>query len=185
MVKKLSTEIEETKEENEQEELEKVKQKTILVQIPSTITKSFEILGRVLCSLPPEVSVIELWANHQTTNVNKLLIDEDYGVTYISTDRGELPIRYIQKRSIKTTKVKNPFNIDIYNKRMKDIDHYLGKFEDHNGIKHAQDLSVEYLVLRIIDKELQAMAGTETDDFLAFFKTTKYENKKFRKCKGA
>lgn len=161
-------------------------ERSILVQIPSIMTKSFEIIGKHLCSLLPEVSVIEFRGKHNVANIDELDIDKDYGITFFSTDNKELSIEYIQERDIKTTKVKNPFDLNIYNKIMKYINQYLGKFEtrrkDPKKQKiYDQDLSIESLVLRVTDKKLQSKAGTETDDFMAFFKTTKYENKKFKK----
>ena len=159
--------------------LKEEEQQPILVQIPSIMTKSFEIIGKHLCSLSPDVSVIEFRGNHKVGNIDEIPIDKNYGITFFSADSKELNIEYVQKRNIKTTKVENPFNLNMYNKIMKYINQYLGKFEDHNKKKHTQDLSIEYLILRVINKEIQSMAGTETDDFMLFFNTTKYENKTF------
>lgn len=161
--------------------LEKDEQEPVLVQIPSITTKSFEIIGRHLCSLSPDVSVIAFYASHKVGNIDPLSIDKNYGITFFSTADKELIIEYIQKRNIKTTNVENPFNLDMYNRIMKYIDHYLGKFEDHLNKEHNQDLSIEHLILRVINKEIQSMAGTKTDDFMLFFDTTKHENERTRK----
>jgi len=178
ITKKVITEKKDKKESKGK--LKKEDKKPILVQIPSIMTKSFEIIGKHLCSLPPDVSVIEFRGNHKVGNTDIMPIDESYSITFSSADSKELNIEYVQKRNIKTTKIENPFNLNIYNKIMKYISQYLGEFEDHDKKKHTQDLSIEYLVLRVINKEIQSMAGTETDDFMLFFNTTKYENKRFK-----
>lgn len=161
--------------------LKKDEQEPVLVQIPSITTKSFEIIGRHLCSLSSDVSLIEFQANHKVGNVDELLIDENYGITLTSADNKELNIKYVQKRDIKTTKVENPLNLDMYNKIMDYIEDYLDEFEDHLGKKHHQDLSIEHLILRVINKEIQSIAGTKTDDFMLFFETTKHENERTKK----
>ncbi|MFX1340630.1 MAG: hypothetical protein ACFFDK_18615 [Promethearchaeota archaeon] len=155
-------------------------QRPILVQIPSITTKSFEIIGRHLCSLPPQVSVIQLRAMHKIANADELPVNNDYGIMLFTTDTRELNIDYILERDLKTARIKNPFNIDMYIRIMKYIDQYLGKFEDYNKREHNHDLSVEYLALRVNNKEIQAMANTKTDDFMMFFITTKYENDSFK-----
>ena len=154
-------------------------QEPVLVQIPSITTKSFEIIGKHLCSLSSDVTVLEFQASHEAGNTDELVIDKDYGITLTTKSNKDLTIEYIRKRSsTKTTKIENPFNLDMYNRIMKYIDQYLGKFEDYNKKEHTQDLSVESFKLRVINKEMQDIAGTETDDFLLFFETTKYENEK-------
>lgn len=156
-------------------------QESILVQIPSITTKSFEIIGKHLSSLSSDISVIELYASHKVGKIDDEPIDDNYGITFISTADRELIIEYTQKRNIKTTMIENPFNLDMYNRIMKYINKYLGKFEDHLGKDHNQDLSVEHLILRVINKEIQTIANTETDDFMLFFDTTKHENERTKK----
>ncbi|MFW9968764.1 MAG: hypothetical protein ACFFDF_01100 [Candidatus Odinarchaeota archaeon] len=149
-------------------------------QIPSILTLSLREILKFYGK-----SILELKAKGGIFPHDRTILDEDYGVVFSSGDSNVIEINYEQRRRPDGSIINPLDNIKI-EEIIEHLDENLPEFElkDKDGNVNKRfppDIPVDFLKIDIKDDKIKELAGAETNDFDAIFKSEKAEKENIKK----
>lgn len=121
-------------------------------------------------------SIVELRAGGGSLGSNKIVIDNDYGISIDNPGSLFMGMSYKQMRDEKGN-ILNSLNDGKIEEICKDIDDRFEPYYDEKKERtYPPDLPVEYFIISVYDKELQKLAQSNTADFEIEFHSDIVEN---------
>jgi len=121
-------------------------------------------------------SIVELRAGGGSLGSNKIVIDNDYGISIDNPGSVFMNVKYKQIRD-EQGNVLNPLNEGKIEEICQDIDQRFEPYHDEKEDRdYPPDLPVEYFVISVKDNELQKLSQSNTSEFEILFQSDVVEN---------